>query len=430
MEEQYGFYDHYELKPIHICNPVNNPEDAQYADKDDALLPGKIIVNPTDAKYDADRQFAVTVTMSVVSPKGRIFLSYFSAENHADENVGNYNMVITSDDGGKTFQNRIVVEPPNPENTRIGDVNPWIDDWGRLWLIYDQMYHTLDGREGIWISCCDDPDAEVLEFSEPRRIANGIMNTKPIITQDGEWLFPVYRPDAKWAQGSPKIKDTYINWLPEDMGVSVYSSKDHGKTFERIASKIRFPYSVFDEPCMVERSDGSLMMWIRGMNCVGQTFSYDGGHTWTVPTQNPKMNLPNTHFHMGKLKSGNILLLANYRADMFSYFGGRNNLTALISKDDGATWEGFLMIDEREGSEQPDFTEGEDGYIYISYGRAPQYAGELLLAIVTEEDILAGELVNPNSKLRIVAHKGTGMRKADCYESWTCKVARENNIEL
>ena len=424
MNEKYGYYDHYEVKPIYMTKKE------QYPDKDDSLLPGKIIVNPTDAKYDADRQYQVTTTMSVVSPKGRIFLSYFSAENHADEDVGNYNMVITSDDGGKTFQNRFVIEPPNPANTRVFEVNPWIDDLGRFWVFWCQVYRTLDGRAGLWAACCEDPDAEVMEFSEPRRIANGVMITKPIITKSGEWMFPAYIADAKWAQGSPKITDTYINWLPDEMGISVYSSKDQGKTFERIASQIRFPYSVFEEPCMVERSDGSLMMWIRGMNCTAHTFSSDGGHTWTVPIQNPKMNLPNTHFHLGKLKSGNILLLANYRADMFSYFGGRNNLTALISKDDGATWEGFLMIDEREGSEQPDFTEGEDGYIYISYGRAPQFAAETVLAIVTEEDILAGKLVNPNSKLRIVAHKGTGMRKSDSYEGWTCKVARENNIEL
>ena len=424
MSERYGYYEHYEVKPIYKA------EEGKYQDKDDALLPSKIIVNPTDSKYNPERQLQVTTTMSVVSPKGRIFLSYFSAEDHADEDVGNWNMIITSDDGGKTFQNRFAVEPPNPKNTRIAEMNLWIDDLGRLWLFWCQGYRTLDGRQGIWVACCEDPDAEVLEFSQPRRIAHGMMITKPIITKSGEWLFPAYIAEAKWAQGSPKITDTYINWLPEEMGVSVYSSKDKGKTFEKIASQIRFPYSVFEEPCMVERSDGSLMMWIRGMNCTAQSFSYDGGHTWTVPMQNPKMNLPNTHFHFGKLKSGNILLLANYKADMFSYFGGRNNLTALISKDDGVTWEGFLMIDEREGAEQPDFTEGEDGYIYISYGRAPQYAAETLLAIVTEEEILAGKLVNPNSKLRIVAHKGTGMRYADYYESWTCKTARENNIEL
>ena len=56
-------------------------------------------------------------------------------------------------------------------------------------------------------------------------------------------------------------------------------------------------------------------------------------------------------------------------------------------------------------------------------------AAETCLAIVTEEDILAGKLVNPGSRLRIVAHKGTGMRETDYYES-LCEIARQNNIEM
>lgn len=427
--DQFDYYANYTITQNHIIDPENNPEDAQYADREDALLQGKVTVNPTNPSYTDERQLQRTCTGLARTAKGRIFMSYFSAIDHADEGAGNYIMLMSSDDGGQSFQNRVVIEPPNKANTRVYDCVPWVDDLERLWIFYAQSYRSIDGRDGVWAVRCDNPDDDDMVFTQPRRISNGVLATAPIITSKGEWLFPTAVWDPKCAHGSDK-GNMIINWLPDEVGVSVYRSTDRGERFERIASKIRFPYSVFDEPCMVERRDGSLMMWIRGMNCTAHTFSYDGGYTWTIPVQNLKMNLPNSRFHLGKLKSGNLLLLCNYKADMFSFFGGRNNLTALISKDDGETWEGFLMIDEREGSEQPDFVEGSDGFIYIAYGRAPQLAGESMLAIVTEEDILAGELTNPKSKLRIVAGKSTGMWNDCAVAEWLRHVSKNYGIEL
>ena len=427
--EQFNYYKHYTTTQNKIIDPVQNPEDAQYADKDDSLLPGKIIVNPTNPQFLDEQQNFRTTTGMARTPKGRIFLSYFSSGEHADEGAGNYTMIISSDDGGVTFQDRVLIEPPKMDTTRVWDCVPWVDDTNRLWVFYAQSYLSQDGRDGIWVVRCDNPDDEDMVFTKPRRIANGVVVRAPIITSKGEWMFAGCVWDPKCAHGSVK-GNMGINNLQDEIGVSVYRSTDKGETFERIASKIRFPYSTFDEPCMVERSDGSLMMWIRGMNCTAHTFSYDGGYTWTIPVQNLKMNLPNTRFHFGKLKSGNILLLCNYKADMFSYYGGRNHLTALISKDDGETWEGCLMIDEREGSQQPDFVEGNDGFIYITYGRAPQFAAESMLAIVTEEDILAGNLVNPNSKLRIIAGKSTGMMRNPVAKEWVCKISSEHGIEI
>ena len=420
MHKQYDYYENYQLTANFKV------DDAQYPDKDIALVPGTIIVNPTDPVFDDTLQLQRTVTGMARTPGGRLFLSYYSGGAHADEDVGNYVMVISSDDDGKTFQNRIAVAPPNWETSRTFDANLWVDDTGRLWLFWCQSYLKLDGRIGVWASRCDNPDDEEMHFTEPRRFANGLLLTQPIITRDGLWLIPTALADDKcWhgsANGLPKA-----NWLPKEQGVSVYASKDRGETFERIASGIRFPFSTFDEPCIVERSDGSLWMWIRGMNCMGDCFSYDGGYTWTIPCQNPKLNFPNTHSHIGRLKSGRLLALVNYKADMFSFFGGRNNLTALISSDDGATWESALMIDEREGSEQPDFVEGDNGFIYISYGRAPQIAGESMLAVVTEEDILAGKLVNPASRLRIVAGKAAGIALRPDYEDFR-RLAEKHNI--
>ena len=79
---------------------------------------------------------------------------------------------------------------------------------------------------------------------------------------------------------------------------------------------------------------------------------------------------------------------------------GPSQLTAWLSEDDGKTWKGGLMLDERKGISYPDGFQAPDGTIYISYDRNRATDGEILLARFTEEDILARKLVGPKSKLR------------------------------
>ena len=427
-----NYYRLFEEKPRKLCDPQNNPEDAVYAQKDEALLPATFDMHPDPKKYDRDREQQWTVCCSAVTKKGRIFFNYFSSCEHASEDAGIYNMVMCSDDHGQSFRNLFVLESPVPERVRIFDMRLWTDEQGRLWMFWNQCFGIYDGRFGVWASRCDDPDGEALVFSAPKRICDGVLCRYPIVTKDGSWLIPTSIWDPRSLQGIGSElgeRVTIANWQPEDLGVSVYRSVDQGESYEKIASGIRFPYSVFDEPGMVEKNDGSLWMWIRGMNCIAEVFSYDGGYTWTEPRMSSKYFVPNSRFELGRLKSGNLLLLQNYKPRFPSLWWGRNNLTALLSRDDGETWEGVLMLDEREGTEQPGYTQADDGTIYISYGRAPGIAGEGLMAIITEEDILAGKLVNPNSRLRVLAGKARGMRLRPDYAE-LCEFARKAGVEM
>ncbi len=49
-----------------------------------------------------------------------------------------------------------------------------------------------------------------------------------------------------------------------------------------------------------------------------------------------------------------------------------------------------------------------DGPIYISYDRNRATDGEILMARFTEEDILAKELVNPESRLKMLICRPLG----------------------
>ena len=77
-------------------------------------------------------------------------------------------------------------------------------------------------------------------------------------------------------------------------------------------------------------------------------------------------------------------------------------LTAWLSEDEGKTWQGGLMLDERKGISYPDGFQAPDGTIYISYDRNRATDGEILLARFTEQDIIAGKLVGAKSKLKML----------------------------
>lgn len=424
--KDFNYYDYFEeVSKIKI--DFNNPEFSAFKNKDDALLPAKVLINPPKDYHCVDKELQRTVTGMAVTNKGRIYTSYFTSAEHQREDAGNHIMIFTSDDDAKSFDLKMIIEPPFYSHTRTYDSFPWIDDRGRLYIFYTQSYGSLDGREGVWEIHSDNPDDYEPLFTAPRRIFDGVVSSKPIIKENGDWLFVSCIWDARIAT-EWNIKTFMLNYDPKMSGTNVYISKDKGETFDHIAN-VKWAFANFPEANIVELSDGTIKMMIRGMNCVGDAYSYDGGYTWTIPHQNRKLFLPDTKFSLKRLKSGNLLLVCNYKSDMYSYYVGRNNLTAMISKDDGVTWKDFLVIDKREGSEQPDIFETKDGTIYISYGRAPCFAGESLLCKITEEDIFNGKLVNPYSKLQIIVGKAGGIKKQKNY-SEIVDFAHANNIEL
>ena len=99
-------------------------------------------------------------------------------------------------------------------------------------------------------------------------------------------------------------------------------------------------------------------------------------------------------------RSGRLLLVKH--GDQIDAHQGRVQLSAWLSEDDGQTWQGGLILDERKGISYPDGFQAPDGKIYISYDRNRSTDGEILLAKFTEQDILAGKLVHPKSKLKLL----------------------------
>lgn len=324
-----------------------------------------------------------------VTKKGRVFVTFYSGG--VKEEIGNFVVLLKSDDGVNFSQPMAVAYK---EGFRCYDPCLWIDTLGRLWLFWG-----CAPKHGVYAVVCDDPDGDELVWSDVKYIANDVMMNKPTVLSGGEWLLPI----AVWKKGIKVVSDSEDT----DRRAFVYKSIDNGESFEKIGG-IDMPQRSFDEHMVLEHNDGTLAMYVRTFYGIGVSYSYDSGKTWTKG-EDSGLGGPCSRFFIKRLKSGRVLLVNHYE------YTGRNNLTALLSEDEGKTWKYKLLLDERAVS-YPDGVQTDDGYIYITYDRdrgcfrnslkeAYNSAREVLYCRITEEDIMAGKLVSDGSFLKRVASK-------------------------
>jgi hypothetical protein len=160
---------------------------------------------------------------------------------------------------------------------------------------------------------------------------------------------------------------------------------------------------------IVERRDGTLWMLARTRKGIMMSTSSDDGRTWAAPTEPDGIRQPAARFFVRRLVSGRLLFVKHGSA--MDAHQGRVQLSAWLSDDDGATWRGGLILDERPGISYPDGLQAPDGTIYISYDRNRSTDGEILLARFTEEDVLAGKLGGGKSKLKMLISRPQAPRK-------------------
>ncbi len=71
-----------------------------------------------------------------------------------------------------------------------------------------------------------------------------------------------------------------------------------------------------------------------------------------------------------------------------------------------------MLLDERLRVSYPDGVQAPDGSVYLIYDHergGPESAKEILMAVITEADVLAGKLIAPKSQLRVLVNKATGV---------------------
>ena len=368
-------------------------------------------------RYYSDKRLWQGIPSIGMSKGGRIFATFYSGG--WCEDVGNASFVIISDDDGATFTEPILVAAPDSEH-RTYDACFWLDPLDRLWFIFNLM-----PNHSVWASICDDPDADKLVWGEPREIGFEIMINKPIVLSTGEWLFPT----AAWRPGIWNFRNPSLESNRDERGVFIFKSCDNGVTFTK-HGHTQIPYVNYEEPMIIEQQDGVIRMLVRTTYGIAETFSYDRGKTWS-PSIRSQIKGPGSRFHIRRLSSGRVMLINHHE------FKNRDNLTVFLSDDDGKSWPHRLLLDERNEVSYPDAVE-HNGFIYIIYDRErgdvkhtleEVYgdAREILFAKVTENDIIAGKLVNPQSKLKVIINK-LGEYKGDDPNPFLEIERCENNV--
>ncbi|QDU26763.1 BNR/Asp-box repeat protein [Anatilimnocola aggregata] len=338
---------------------------------DVALDPATVIVNPWKNHIPQTKRQGVAGIERTA--KGRLWVVY----GRDVESTRNYQVLKKSDDDGQSWSDfKLMVLPQ--KNVRAMSPAIWIDPQQRLWLFWGQSFGLQDNRFGIFAIVTDEPDAENPKWSAPRRLGDGIMLNKPTVLKNGDWLL------------------TSSIWKADD-SIRVYASTDQGATFAlRGSANVPDPATRGpDEPMIVERKDGTLWMMVR-MQGLAETISRDGGKTWT-PVERIAIKHCTSRFFLRRLQTGALLLVKHGPLDERA---GREKLMAFLSDDDGKSWQGGLLLDEREHVTYPDGVQARDGTIYVVYDHNRTPDGEVLFAVFTEEDVRAGKVVSDKVRLR------------------------------
>ncbi len=323
------------------------------------------------------------VSSLAVLASGRIWATWYAGKTPAEDH-NNYVVLATSDDDGESWSERWVIDPDGEGPARAFDPELWVDPRGRLWSFWNQAVLHEGKVAGVWGSIIDDADGDDPRPGEPRRITDGVMMCKPTVLADGTWLLPA------------------STWRTTAHSARVIASRDEGDSFElRGACDVAEEERVFDEHMIVERRDGSLWMLVRIRSGIGESVSTDGGRTWS-PLQVSSLGHPSSRFFIRRLASGNLLLVKH---GPIGEQTARTDLTAYLSDDDGRTWIGGLLLDDREKISYPDGQQTEDGTIYITYDFSRTEFREILMARFTEDDIRAGQPVSSRARLRLLINR-------------------------
>ena len=365
--------------------------------------PPTLIPNPSVTEaYSRAKRTCTGVPSMAITRGGRLWVAWYSGTTPGEkiEKCPNaYVVVSTSGDGGKTWQEVLAIDPDAGGPLKSMDPRPWIDPQGRLWIIWHVTINEVSYRyqfKKVWAITADDCEKENPSWTPPRHIANGVLLNKPVVLSNGDWLFVAH--DRKTV----------------DVGLlKSIVSDDGGQSF-----KLRGQVEVSDhlhaiEPMAVERKDGSVWMLTRPGNAgagnldtpqgIYESVSTDRGVMWSPPKPSAIKHTA-SRFYIGRLQSGNLLLLkhSGIDVDLASVKKHRRDLTAFISRDDGRSWSKGLIFDERAGCSYPDAQQSPDGTIYVTWDFQRSSDQEILLTTFREEDVLAG---TPEAAARVAANR-------------------------
>ncbi len=348
----------------------------------------KLNWNPGGEYADSVRMFQGIPSIARAA-NGRLWGTWYGGG--IGEGDDNYVMLVTSEDDGRTWSDlKLVIDPDHDGLLRASEPAVWLDPNNRLWLIWNQYPKKLTGPDSsLWAIFTSNPGEENPTWSAPRLIAYPNINcfNKPTVLSDGTWLWP----SGSWNKDAPSRP---------------LLSGDEGKTFT-LGGAVGIPADdrEFDEYNVVEHRDGRLWLLTRTKYGIGESYSMDKGKTWTT-VRPSRIQHATARLFLMSLKSGKLLLVKHGAIHERTR---RSHLMAYISEDEGKTWSRGLMLDERLGVSYPDGIQAPDGTIYIVYDYNRHTDKEILMTTFTEDDVIQGQCVSDQARLRVLVNKATGI---------------------
>jgi len=312
---------------------------------------------------------------------GRLLLAWMESlggdtigHDHAPTQIA----TMISRDGGYSWTDRKIVLENHP-----GDINIHYPCYLRLRsgdiLFFHQRLHQLapgEPQRSSSFVCRSSDDGETFSPDESIDILRhtGVAANEPLQLSTGRIILPIQDVQGDWCGDS----DHQLN--------GTCYSDDEGRTWTMCTNWVDLPLRGAMEPHIVERKDGSLLMYMRTqLGAVFQTGSEDGGASWSLP-QTTGLRAPESMPCLVKIPStGDLLVIWNHSDFMpdYDHCGKRTPLTTAISRDEGRTWENFKNIETDPGYEftNPSCFFTREGKVMIFYEASkmenPEPPGEL-----------------------------------------------------
>ncbi|RXK53632.1 sialidase [Oleiharenicola lentus] len=193
-------------------------------------------------------------------------------------------------------------------------------------------------------------------WSKPRRLPDGFLGpikNKPVVLADGSWLSP---------SSTEGNKD---GWL-----VHFERSRDQGATWEMIGPVKKGPSLDNIQPSILFHQDGKLQVLTRTkQGVVGQTWSEDGGQTWSPFTATELPN-PASGTDAVTLADGRQLIVYNPTGHRPHEAKGNRYPIAVAVSADGLSWNKVVTLDTepcQSGYSYPAVIQTTDGLVHITY---------------------------------------------------------------
>ena len=279
---------------------------------------------------------------TIAQAKDGMVAAFFGGTDEGEPDVGIW--VCRLDRGGKWSTPVEAVNGVSPDGKRYPCWNPVLfQQPGRDAPLL--LFYKVGPNPRQWWGMLTTSADGGKSWGKPTRLPDGILG--PVKNK------PVLLPDGTLLCGSSTEHDGWI--------LHVEWTKDFGKTWQK-TPPLHDKSLELIQPTILTHPGGRLQILCRSQHGkVAESWSNDGGKTWSAPTLVAGLPNPDSGLDAVTLKDGRHVLVYNPTTR------GRTPLSVAVSKD-GKTWQPMAVLEKEPGEySYPAIIQADDGKIHVTY---------------------------------------------------------------